>query len=239
MRASPKRQTLIAVFLGLSLGYLAASGRLAQAVTRVENPGDDSATTTDAIDRTSASNQGTVSHTDHRARCPECEGPAAIRGEGAGGCPQRAHRADRRHGVRPVERLRRADPDADVRAAGQQTASGYNQFHTTALCSPTRAALLTGRNHHVVQHGLDHGDGDRVPGPNRPAARTAWPRWPRCCGSTASPRPRSASRTRPPPGRSARPGPTNRWPTRSGFDKFYGFIGGEANQWAPIALRRA
>ena len=52
MRATPKQRTFIAVFLGLSLGYLAASGRLAQAVARVENPGDDSAATTDAIDRT-------------------------------------------------------------------------------------------------------------------------------------------------------------------------------------------
>ena len=40
----------------------------------------------------------------------------------------------------------------------------YNQFHTTALCSPTRAALLTGRNHHSVHTGVHHGGGHRVPG---------------------------------------------------------------------------
>ena len=40
----------------------------------------------------------------------------------------------------------------------------YNQFHTTALCSPTRAALITGRNHHTVAHRRHHGGGDGVPG---------------------------------------------------------------------------
>ena len=48
----------------------------------------------------------------------------------------------------------------------------YNQFHTTALCSPTRMAILTGRNHHIVNTGADHGDRDRLHRQHRhPAAR--------------------------------------------------------------------
>ena len=58
----------------------------------------------------------------------------------------------------------------------------YNQFHTTALCSPTRTALLTGRNHHMNNMGVDHGDRDGVSRQHRAAARTASRRWPRCCG---------------------------------------------------------
>ena len=62
----------------------------------------------------------------------------------------------------------------------------YNHFHTTALCSPTRIALLTGRNHHTVQHGVDHGNGHRVPRSNRAAPQQRRVRWRKCCGSTAT-----------------------------------------------------
>ena len=57
----------------------------------------------------------------------------------------------------------------------------YNQFHTTALCSPTRAALLTGRNHHMCNLGAVAEMATAFPGQTgqRP---TAWCRWPRCCG---------------------------------------------------------
>ena len=75
--------------------------------------------------------------------------------------------------------------------------------HGALLADPGGAAHRPQPSH--VQHGLDHGDGDRLPRPNRATARTAWRRWPRCCGSTATAPPPSASRTRPPPGRSAFP----------------------------------
>jgi hypothetical protein len=57
----------------------------------------------------------------------------------------------------------------------------YNEFHTTALCSPTRAALLSGRNHHVNNMGSVTG---RPPGSQdrRASVPTTWRRWPRCCG---------------------------------------------------------
>ena len=109
----------------------------------------------------------------------------------------------------------------------------FNHFHTTALCSPTRAALLSGRNHHQVNvgcvmeiaTGFPGNQGERPPEPSTS---------PRRCATTATARRRSASGTRRRPGRSRSPGPTIRWPTNSGFDKFYGFIGGETNQWDPV-----
>ena len=81
----------------------------------------------------------------------------------------------------------------------------YNQFHTTALCSPTRAALLTGRNHHVCNMGSITETATAFPGQTGQRPEQPWRRWPRCCGSTATARPPSASRTRPPPGKSAPP----------------------------------
>ena len=110
----------------------------------------------------------------------------------------------------------------------------YNQFHTTALCSPTRAALLSGRNHHVNNMGSITETATAFPGNTGRAAEQR-----RAAGGDAAPQrlqhgASSASPTKRRRGRSSPSGPTDRWPTRSGFDKFYGFIGGETNQWAPF-----
>ena len=118
--------------------------------------------------------------------------------------PERAHRADRRHGLRPVQRLRRADPHADAGEAGEGRAALQPVPHHGALLADPRGAADRPQPSRL-QHGLDHRDRHRLPRPDRAAARTASRRWPRCCGSTATARPPSASRTRPPPGRSARP----------------------------------
>lgn len=108
----------------------------------------------------------------------------------------------------------------------------YTNFHTTALCSPTRAALKSGRNHHMVNMGFITelatgfpGATGSIPSSTAPVAEVlrsngystaAFGKWHETAAWEASVS-----------------GPFDRWPTRQGFDKFYGFIGGETNQWAP------
>ena len=109
----------------------------------------------------------------------------------------------------------------------------YNQFHTTALCSPTRMALLTGRNHHSSNCGSVQEVATAFPGNQgiRPASVAPVAEMLRLNGySTAA----FGKYHETPPWEVSTSGPFDRWPTRSGFDKFYGFIGGEANQWAPV-----
>lgn len=108
----------------------------------------------------------------------------------------------------------------------------YNNFHVTALCSPTRVALLTGRNHHSANAGAVMDIATAFPGNtgSRPNSITTLPEILRLNGySTAA----FGKYHEAPPWEVSPSGPTDRWPTRSGFDKFYGFIGGETNQWAP------
>ncbi|MFN9029263.1 MAG: arylsulfatase [Betaproteobacteria bacterium] len=109
----------------------------------------------------------------------------------------------------------------------------YNNFHTTALSSPTRAALKSGRNHHTVNMAFITematgfpGATGQVPSAAAPLAETlrlngyataAFGKWHETASWEAS-----------------IAGPFDRWPLRQGFDKFYGFLGGETNQWAPF-----
>mgnify|MGYP003344582020 CR=1 FL=1 len=109
----------------------------------------------------------------------------------------------------------------------------FNRFHTTALCSPTRMALLTGRNHHSANCGSVQEVATAFPGNqgNRPNNVAPLAEMLRLNGySTAA----FGKYHETPPWEVSPSGPTDRWPTRSGFDKFYGFIGGETNQWAPL-----
>ena len=108
----------------------------------------------------------------------------------------------------------------------------YNDFHTTALCSPTRTALLTGRNHHVNNAGAIMELATAFPGNTgiRPQSVAPLAEMLRLNGySTAA----FGKYHETPPWEVSVSGPLDRWPTHSGFDKFYGFIGGETNQWAP------
>ena len=108
----------------------------------------------------------------------------------------------------------------------------YNRFHTTALCSPTRVALLTGRNHHLNNAGAIMELATGFPGNTgaRPNGVAPLAEMLRLNGySTAA----FGKYHETAPWEVSVSGPFDRWPTRSGFDKFYGFIGGETNQWAP------
>jgi arylsulfatase A-like enzyme len=109
----------------------------------------------------------------------------------------------------------------------------YNHFHTTALCSPTRAALLSGRNHHMNNMGAITEFSTAFPGntgsrPNNVAPLAEMLRLNGYSTGFFGKNHETAAWEVSPSG------PTDRWPTRSGFDKFYGFIGGETNQWAPL-----
>ena len=109
----------------------------------------------------------------------------------------------------------------------------YNRFHTTALCSPTRVALLTGYNHHSNNMGSIAETATTFPGNTsvRPQSITPMAEVLRQNGyNTAA----FGKYHETPPWEISNSGPQDRWPTRSGFEKFYGFIGGETNQWAPL-----
>jgi arylsulfatase A-like enzyme len=109
----------------------------------------------------------------------------------------------------------------------------FNRFHTTAVCSPTRAALLTGKNSHQVQSGVVTEMANGFPGYNSLIGKdnatiaeilkqngynTAW----------------IGKNHNVPDWHSSAAGPFDLWPTGLGFEKFYGFIGGEANQFRPL-----
>jgi arylsulfatase A-like enzyme len=109
----------------------------------------------------------------------------------------------------------------------------YNEFHTTALCSPTRAALLTGRNHHMNNMGAITEVATAFPGNTgvRPIAIAPLAEILRLNGYGTA----AFGKWHETPAWEISPvGPFDRWPTQSGFDKFYGFMGGETNQWAPL-----
>jgi arylsulfatase A-like enzyme len=108
----------------------------------------------------------------------------------------------------------------------------YNRFHTTALCSPTRAALLSGRNHHTVGMGGITEIATSAPGYNSLRPNTCAPLAEilKLNGySTAQ-----FGKCHEVPVFEATPiGPYDHWPTDSGFEHFYGFLGGETSQYSP------
>jgi arylsulfatase len=111
----------------------------------------------------------------------------------------------------------------------------YNRFHTTALCSPTRAALITCRNHHTCATGNIMEEATGFPGYNSLMSRS--------CGTIAEILSMLGYSTawfgknhNVPDWHTSQAGPFTYWPTGLGFQYFYGFIGGDTNQWAPNAF---
>jgi arylsulfatase len=106
----------------------------------------------------------------------------------------------------------------------------YNQFHTTALCSPTRAALITGRNHHSNASGVIMEFGTGFPGYNSLMSKSS--------GTVAEVLKQNGFNTswfgknhNVPDWHTSQAGPFDLWPTGLGFEYFYGFIGGDTDQW--------
>jgi arylsulfatase A-like enzyme len=112
----------------------------------------------------------------------------------------------------------------------------YTQFHSTALCSPTRAALITGRNHHSVGFGVvtEQSTGypgyDSIIGPENATIgailkqngyATSW----------------FGKEHNTPSFQYSTAGPFDQWPVGMGFEYFYGFMGGETDQWTPYLFR--
>src|SRR5499433_1172118 len=112
----------------------------------------------------------------------------------------------------------------------------YTNFNSTALCSPTRAALITGRNHHSMGFGVVAEQATGFPGYNSVMTRdkatigkilkdhgycTSW----------------FGKDHNTPEFQASAAGPFDQWPVGMGFDYFYGFVGGDANQWQPNLFR--
>jgi len=112
----------------------------------------------------------------------------------------------------------------------------YTNFNSTALCSPSRAAIITGRNHHSMGFGVVAEQSTGYPGYNSIMTRDKstigrilkdngyWTSWFGKDHNT-------------PEFQASQAGPFDQWPTGMGFDYFYGFVGGDANQWAPNLFR--
>jgi arylsulfatase A-like enzyme len=108
----------------------------------------------------------------------------------------------------------------------------YSRFHVTALCSPSRQALMTGRNHHSVGMGVTSEMATSQPGYNgyRPASAATIAQ---ILGGNGYSTAAFGKWHQTPPAEVSPTGPFTRWPTGEGFGTFYGFMGAEMNHWYP------
>jgi arylsulfatase len=117
-----------------------------------------------------------------------------------------------------------------------KTGLRYTQFHSTALCSPTRAALITGRNHHSVGFGVISEQSTGFPGYNSiiPKDKATIGRILKDNGFATS---WFGKDHNTPTFTASQVGPFDQWPIGMGFEYFYGFVGGDTSQWEPNLFR--
>jgi arylsulfatase A-like enzyme len=112
----------------------------------------------------------------------------------------------------------------------------YTQFHSTALCSPTRAALITGRNHHSVGFGVITEMSTGYPGYDSVIEKNS-----ATIGTILKQNGYATSwfgkNHNTPSYQLSQAGPYDQWPSGMGFDYFYGFMGGETDQWTPFLFK--
>lgn len=151
------------------------------------------------------------------------------------GCAEYPLSHDRRCRLRRPFDFRWRHSDTNARSHRRQRLR-YINFHTTAMCSPTRAAIITGRNHHSVGYGPIGEVATGFPGCNsiipKDAAtigrillengyRTSW----------------FGKDHNTPTYQTSQAGPFDQWPTGMGFEYFYGYVAGDTSQWTPLLYR--
>jgi arylsulfatase len=223
MRCTTRLLGLAAVLLGVLLGWLAASGRLAAVFADDNKKPDDSAA---VLPRPAPPFRGKIAR---KAKDSTPDFPKGI--EAPKGAPNvlLIMTDDVGFGASSTFGGPIPTPNYDKLAkAGLR----YNMFHTTALCSPSRAALITGRNHHTCASGVITEFGTGFPGYNTVM--------PKSCGPVAEILKQNGWNTswygknhNVPDWQSSQAGPFDLWPTGLGFEYFYGFIGGDTDQWHP------
>ena len=153
----------------------------------------------------------------------------------AEGRAQRAAHHDGRRRLRRAGHVRRRHPDAGT-GSHRERGLRYTNFHSTSLCSPTRAAIITGRNHHVAGFGVVGEAATGFPGYDSIIRKengtigtilkengyaTSW----------------FGKNHNTPFYQASQAGPFDQWPNGMGFEYFYGFVGGDASQWQPNLFR--
>lgn len=228
MRSGHSLSTLVIV-IGFAIGWLATSGHLAELLA--EQPKVDSSATTgtpSVLPRPDFEFKGKVGKTYKDSDPPQFPQPV----QAPKGAPNVVLILLDDTGFGQYSSFGGGIPSPTLDKLAAEGLK-YIRFHTTALCSPTRAALITGRNHHSAATGVIT------------EAATGYDGYtcvlPRSCGSVGEVLRQNGYATawigknhNTPAWETSAVGPFDRWPNGLGFDYFYGFNGGDMNHWDPV-----
>jgi arylsulfatase A-like enzyme len=214
----------------LSAFFFAACNKPSQQSTSAENAGDNS----DGFDRTSLPVKAPDAPTYKELDAKNVKAPARFEVKAPSGAPNVL--------IVLLDDFGFGDPSTfggpiPMPTADRLAAGGlrYTRFHTTAMCAPTRAALLTGRNHHSVNMGTITEMSTSMPGYTgvRPQDVATMAEMLKLNGYNTA---HFGKTHEIPTWEYSVVGNYNNWPTQSGMESFYGFFGGETDQWQPANL---